>query len=30
MALVRNASSPVEYFGLPDDRTISMTARVPI
>ena len=28
MALARNASSPVEYFGLPDDRTVAMGSHV--
>jgi KUP system potassium uptake protein len=30
VALARNAASPVEYFRLPDHRTISMSARVPV
>jgi KUP system potassium uptake protein len=30
LALSRNAASPVEYFGLPVDRTISMGANVPL
>jgi KUP system potassium uptake protein len=30
VALARNAASPVEYFGLPPDRTISVSAQIPI
>ena len=28
MALARNASNPVAYFGLPDDRTVVMGSHV--
>jgi KUP system potassium uptake protein len=28
MALARNASSPVAYYGLPDDRTVVMGSNV--
>ncbi|MCW3040150.1 MAG: potassium transporter, partial [Solirubrobacterales bacterium] len=30
MAISRNAASPVQYFGLPDDRTISMGSTVDV
>jgi KUP system potassium uptake protein len=30
VALARNAASPVEYFGLPPERTISMSAQIPL
>jgi len=30
IAVARNAASPVEYFGLPDERTITIGASVPL
>ena len=29
VAMARNASDPVTYFGLPDERTVAMGRRVP-
>jgi len=30
VAVTRNAASPVEYFGLPDERTITIGSRIPL
>jgi KUP system potassium uptake protein len=30
VAVARNAASPVEYFGLPDERTITMGSQIPL
>jgi hypothetical protein len=30
VALARNAASPLEYFGLPDERTIAVGSRIPV
>ena len=30
VAIARNAATPVEYFGLPDERTITMGSRIPL
>jgi KUP system potassium uptake protein len=29
IALARNAASPIEYFGLPSDRTVVMGGHIP-
>ena len=30
VVLARNAATPVDYFGLPDDCTITMGSRIPL
>jgi K+ transporter len=30
VAVARNAASPVAYFGLPDERTITIGSRIPL